>query len=110
MNYLLKKEDRFYFNSRVPAIFCAHDTRGVVRFALNTDSKKEAARLAFIKNEQIETYWKKLVKEGKKYCDKEFNVIINDIILSSSEKEPDVPIASKSQNRSRASSKKTGGG
>jgi len=75
MTYLLKKEGRFYYNRRVPALFRRHDSRRFVRFALNTDSKKEAMRLAFLHNEQIEEYWKQLVREENKHNNALFNEI-----------------------------------
>jgi integrase len=68
MQYIIKLNSHYYFNRRVPIELREFDTRHRVRFSLKTDSRKEAARLAVLQNDQLENYWKQLVTTGKKHC------------------------------------------
>jgi hypothetical protein len=68
MQYIINLDGRYYFSRRVPSELREYDNRGKVRFALRTDSKAEAFRLAGKKNEELENYWRQLVQTGKKHC------------------------------------------
>lgn len=67
MGYLLTINGKHYFNRRVPKLLREYDKRECVRIALNTDSLKDAHRLAVIQNDAMEEYWKDLVAQGKKH-------------------------------------------
>ncbi|HQW94276.1 MAG TPA: hypothetical protein PLU58_00655 [Saprospiraceae bacterium] len=67
MQYVINLGGRYYFSRRVPTELSEYDKRKKVRFALKTDSKRDALRLAGIKNAELEGYWHKLVQTGKKH-------------------------------------------
>lgn len=75
MQHLLHLEGRYYFNRRVPAKFREFDSRKFVRFALNTDSKKEAARLSVIQNDYLEDYWRTLIQTGSQHEQSRYEAI-----------------------------------
>lgn len=64
MNYLIKRNNRYYFNRRIPKDFRSVDPRGFVRIALNTNDKKTALRLSINKNDELEAYWSGLLQNG----------------------------------------------
>jgi integrase len=75
MNYLLHIKGNYYYLRRVPTYLKAYDPRQEIRVSLFTDSRKEAARLAALKNEEVEAYWKQLITEKRTHCPQTFKTI-----------------------------------
>lgn len=75
MTHILNKDGFYYFNRKVPLYLKSFDPRHIVRFALHTDSRKEAVKLAIVYNESLEDYWRSLVRENKKHCPTNFKAI-----------------------------------
>jgi integrase len=69
MNYLIKRNDRYYYNRRIPERFCSVDPRAFVRVALNTSDKKIAIKAALRKNDELEDYWAGLLQNGNVHSD-----------------------------------------
>lgn len=82
MEYLLNKDGRYYYNRRVPHIFREIDPRTMIRIALKTDSRKEAAKLAMLQNEHVEKYWKLLIEKGQTYSDVKFIDVVKNTRLA----------------------------
>ena len=76
MTYILNKDGFYYFNRKVPLYLKAFDPRHIVRFALHTDSRKDAVKLAIVHNESLEDYWRTLVRENKQYCETSFKAVL----------------------------------
>lgn len=72
MPYLLRRNDRYYYNRRTPDIYRHLDRRPTVRVALQTDSRKEAYRKAILFNEQIEAYWQSLARSDQSHDNGQF--------------------------------------
>jgi len=77
MQYVINLDGRYYFSRRVPSELSEFDKRKKIRFALRTDSKREAFRLAGIKNAELESYWHKLVQTGRKHCHDLYEAAVN---------------------------------
>ncbi|MES1223022.1 MAG: DUF6538 domain-containing protein, partial [Bacteroidota bacterium] len=75
MTYLLNKDGFYYFNRKVPLFLKANDPRPFVRFALHTDSRKDAQKLSLIHNESVENYWRALVRENRQHCEETFKAV-----------------------------------
>jgi site-specific recombinase XerD len=73
--YILNKDGFYYFNRKVPLFLKAYDPRYLVRFALHTDSRKEAIKLAIVHNETLEDYWRGLVRDKRQYCEDSFKTV-----------------------------------
>ena len=76
MTHILNKKGFYYFNRKVPLFLKPHDPRLLVRFALHTDSRKEALKLAPQYNEAVEDYWRSLVRDNKQHCEEGFKARI----------------------------------
>lgn len=76
MNYLVKKNGRYYFNRRVPTPVAHLDPRKLIRLALNTDSKQVAMKVAFLQNEKLEWYWNDLLINHKKYAEDAYQALL----------------------------------
>ncbi len=76
MPYLIKRNDQYYFNRRVPSEYAEYDKRETVRLSLNTDSRKEATRLARLKNQQLENHWANLASGGQKVVHKTYEGVV----------------------------------
>jgi len=76
MNHLLKIQNRYYFNRRVPIEMKPYDPRPLVRVSLKTDSRRDAVRLAMIHNDQLESYWRELVVSSKKHETAAYNDVV----------------------------------
>lgn len=63
MRFLIKVKGRYYFNRRVPKELCAYDPRKLIRVGLKTDSRDQAWRKAVFMNEQLEAYWRQLLRK-----------------------------------------------
>lgn len=72
MTYILNIDGFYYFHRRVPVFLKSFDPRRSIRYALHTDSRKEAEKLAIVHNETLEDYWRYLVREKRQYCDESF--------------------------------------
>lgn len=59
-NYLLQRGEKFYYVRRVPKDLATLVGRAMIRSTLRTDSRKEAERLAFLRNEETEARWRAL--------------------------------------------------
>jgi len=75
LTYILNKDGFYYFNRKVPLYLKSFDPRYIVRFALHTDSRKEAIKLAIVHNEGLEDYWRALVRENKQHCEDSFKIV-----------------------------------
>jgi len=82
LTYLLNKDGFYYYNRRIPQFLKPYDPRPFVRFALHTDSRKEAHKLAPIYSEALEDYWRSLVREKKKHCPDSFKVFASQARLA----------------------------
>ena len=60
MTYLLKRNNHYYYNRRVPDLVRPLDPRDTVRISLHTDSKRQAWRKAVMLNDEVEAYWQSL--------------------------------------------------
>jgi len=76
LTHILNKNGFYYFNRKVPLFLKPHDSRRLVRFALHTDSRKEALKLAPHYNEAVEDYWRSLVRDNKQHCEESFKARI----------------------------------
>lgn len=77
MYYLLSRGGRFYYNRRVPNAFRAYDPRDKIRVALNTDSRKEALKLALAHNERLEGYWQGLAATGATFAESDYKALVD---------------------------------
>jgi len=77
MDYLLKRNDAYYFNRRVPSQFQEYDKRRYIRLSLKTDSLKEATRLAHKQNLLLESHWKTLANGGLKHIHTSYEGIVS---------------------------------
>jgi len=76
LTYIVNIDGFYYFNRRTPLFLKGVDPRPLIRFALHTDSRKEAAKLAIVHNETLEDYWRDLVRHNRQYCDESFKAVI----------------------------------
>jgi hypothetical protein len=93
MNYLLKRNDRYYFNRKVPSDLKEFDPRPIIRFSLKTDSRKDAIRLMVLHNEKLEGYWKNLVRSGQSHDLSMFEKIVQLARLEGFSYLPNVEVA-----------------
>jgi integrase len=93
MNYLMKRGDRYYFNRKVPHELKQFDPRRLVRVSLKTDSRKEAIRLMVTHNEQLENYWKNLVRNNRRYEAAAFERLVTSARLLGFSYVPNIQIA-----------------
>ncbi len=63
MKYLTLRNGWYIYNRRVPNCYKEFDTRQRIRIALNTKCEKVAMKQLLIVNDEVENYWKLLVKE-----------------------------------------------
>ncbi|MGN7822928.1 DUF6538 domain-containing protein [Chitinophaga sp. 22536] len=75
MDYLLKRNNTYYYNRRIPAQFRAYVPRERIRIALGTDSHKAALKLAREQNEKTEKYWQTLVDTGETYSHQHYRAV-----------------------------------
>lgn len=67
MNNIVAINGRYYYNRRVPDFVKDYDPRSIVRIALKTDSKAQARLKAVFIHEQVESYWKELIKTNNRH-------------------------------------------
>lgn len=72
MKFVVRINDYYYFNRRVPEEVREYDPRERIRVSLKTDSKEIARRKAIILNDQIEGYWQELIAKNQPYENKSF--------------------------------------
>lgn len=77
MEHILIRNNYYYFNRRVPVEIREYDPRKLIRFSLKTDSYKLAAKQASRYNDELETYWRKLVETGKKHNQENFAQLVD---------------------------------
>lgn len=73
MKHLIKVRAYYYYNRRVPEHVRELDKRSNVRISLNTDSRREAIQRVTVLNEQIEAYWKELLKKQAPHNNDQFS-------------------------------------
>jgi len=62
MKYLTLRNGWYIYNRRIPNCFKSFDNRQRVRIALNTKCEKVAIKKLLVINDEVENYWKSLVK------------------------------------------------
>ena len=67
MKHLLKLNNRYYYNRRVPETMRDFDPRKIIRVSLKTDSLETAMKRDSMMDQQIETYWSELISSGKSH-------------------------------------------
>lgn len=77
MQYLIKRNDRYYYNRRVPKSIKQLIDKSLFRIALKTDSKKIAKYRSSKLNAQVENYWKMLIASGNSHSDERFDRAVN---------------------------------
>ncbi|MEP1305096.1 MAG: DUF6538 domain-containing protein [Balneola sp.] len=77
MQYVIKRNDRYYYNRRVPKSIEHLVDKSLFRIALKTDSKKVAKQRSTKLNTEIENYWEKLVTSGNAHSDERFDRAVN---------------------------------
>lgn len=76
MGYLLKRQNRYYFNRRVPSTVHEFDSRKYIRIALKTDCYREAVKLAIAHNDGLEAYWNALLKAGVNHSQEAYDRVV----------------------------------
>lgn len=76
MGYLLLRSDSWYFSRRIPKEIKRYDSREYIRFSLQTDSKKQAKKLASIENAKLEQYWETLSGSGNLHNHEQYRKIV----------------------------------
>ena len=76
MNNLLYRLGTWYFNRRVPVSVREYDNRNFIRLSLQTDSKKQAEKLAAEHNAKLEEYWQSLLATGKKHSHENYRQVM----------------------------------
>lgn len=77
MQYVIKRNDRYYYNRRVPKSIQHLVDKSLFRIALKTDSKKVAKQRSTKLNTEIENYWQNLVTSGNAHTDERFDQAVN---------------------------------
>jgi integrase len=76
MPYIIKRNNTYYYDRRVPKPLSHFDSREKVRLSLHTDSLKEAEERSIGVNNDVEAYWKMLIERGEKHTEKSFHPIL----------------------------------
>lgn len=77
MNYLLKRNNTYYYNRYIPKHLQPYIPKKRVRISLKTDSLKEAKKLAHSQNLKTENYWKILVEKGETYSHQHYKQVVD---------------------------------
>jgi len=77
MQYVIKRNDRYYYNRRVPKSIAHLVDKSLFRIALKTDSKKVARHRSAKLNADIERYWESLAKSGNAHTEDHFDRAVN---------------------------------
>lgn len=72
MTYLLNRKGNFYYNRRVPELYCDLDNRVMVRVALGTKCPRTAWRKAVLLNDHVEAYWQELASSQQPHDNRAF--------------------------------------
>lgn len=76
MQYLTKIHKTYYYYRRVPASLKTYDPRPFIRITLRTDSRSQAEKLAYSRNQEIEAYWHQLQKTGALHNIDKFKAVV----------------------------------
>lgn len=77
MNYLTKRNSRYYFIRRIPKALKQYDPRRFIKIALKTDCKQLAYKAAIARNDEIEAYWHNLIKTASMHRDDRYKAAVN---------------------------------
>jgi integrase len=77
MNYLTKRNSRYYFIRRIPKALKQYDPRRFIKIALKTDCKQLAYKAAIARNNEIEAYWHNLIKTASPHSDERYKAAVN---------------------------------
>lgn len=77
MNYLTKRNNRYYFLRRIPKALKEFDPRRFIKIALKTDCKKLAYKYALARNDEIEAYWDGLIKTSSLHTVERYKAAVN---------------------------------
>ena len=64
MQYLIKRNSRYYYYRRVPKAVKDFDPRTFIKLALKTECRKQAYKAAIERNDELEAYWLDLTNSG----------------------------------------------
>lgn len=73
---LLKRNNCYYFNRRVPKDFVTHDNRKFIRLSLKTKDYTEAVKKALSENEALESHWQFLKDANKKHGQSDYSDVV----------------------------------
>ncbi|MDN5201494.1 tyrosine-type recombinase/integrase [Fulvivirgaceae bacterium BMA10] len=77
MQYLTLRNGWYVYNRRVPDFLKTFDPRQRVRIALNTKCKATAMKKLTVLNDEVEGYWKDLIKLKQTHTKDKFKALVN---------------------------------
>lgn len=75
MKHLLKRNNTYYYNRRVPDNLKTFDPRPFIRMSLKTDSRDIAVQRCVMLNQNIESYWATLIESNNTHSASKFQNI-----------------------------------
>ena len=76
MKYLIQRNGWYTYNRRIPNQLKPFDNRERVRVALNTKCETTAMKKMVVINDEVENYWKTLIKNQKEHSKSKFRELV----------------------------------